>query len=138
MVGNTYFNTKVNVTNGEERILAYMLMGFTWEMLHHAVTHGNIKGLHPDITLSLLQRFATKWGKTSDIVQMAHPNMTGNQKGYTYVKENIKVGRAHADFFSARFNERSDDTATPIQQCPTPTQEIAVTRWRHCCLRQYR
>jgi hypothetical protein len=53
MVGNTYFNTKVNVTNGEERILAYMLMGFTWEMPHHAATHGNIKGLHPDITLSL-------------------------------------------------------------------------------------
>jgi hypothetical protein len=48
---------------------------------------------------------------------MAHPNMTGNQKGYMSKKIlPTKVGLAQADFFSARFNERSDDTATPIQQ----------------------
>ena len=34
---NTYFNTQVNVSNGEERILAYMLSGLTWDMMWDAV-----------------------------------------------------------------------------------------------------
>ena len=37
MVANTYFNTKVNVSNGEERVLAYLLCGLSWDMLWWAI-----------------------------------------------------------------------------------------------------
>jgi hypothetical protein len=64
---NTYFNTKVNVSNGEERILAYL-----WDAVHG----GSLLGLHPGITKTLLSRFARKWGKTPDVAQLAHPNVS--------------------------------------------------------------
>lgn len=73
LVANTYFNTKINVSNGEERILAYMLTGLSWDMLWNAVSNGSISGIHPSVTKSLLSGFARKWGKTPDVVQMAHP-----------------------------------------------------------------
>lgn len=57
---NTYFNTKVNVSNGEERLLAYMLSGLSWDMLWDAVHSGSILGLHPGVTKTLLSRCGGK------------------------------------------------------------------------------
>ena len=106
MVANTYFNTKVNVSDGEERILAYMLMGFGWDTLWGGVNDGSIKGFHPGLTKELLNKFAKKWGKSPDILQMAHPNITGNMKGYMSEREEIlEVGYIQADFMSYDFND---------------------------------
>ena len=48
---------------------------------------GSFKGLHPGITKTLLSRFERKWGKTPDVAQLAHPNVTGNEKGYMSQRE---------------------------------------------------
>ena len=106
MVANTYFNTKVNVSDGEERILAYMLMGFGWDTLWGGVNDGSIKGFHPGLTKELLNKFAKKWGKSPDILQMAHPNVTGNLKGYMSERQEVlEVGYIQADFMSYDFND---------------------------------
>ena len=110
LVANTYFNTKVNVSNGEERILAYMLMGLSWEMLWNAVDKGNISGIHPGITKTLLSRFSRKWGKTPDVLQMAHPSVTGNEKGYMAAREQVvAIGEIQMDFLVWDFNEEGVD-----------------------------
>lgn len=106
MMANTYFNTKVNVSNGEERVLAYMLSGFTWDMLWQAIEKQNVLGLHPGLTKTLLSRFARKWGKTPDVAQLAHPNVLGNEKGYMSKREEVKeVGVIQMDLMSWDFNE---------------------------------
>ncbi len=106
MAANTYFNTKINVSDEEERVLAYMLSGLTWDMMNVAIGKGVFTGLHPGITKTVLERFSRKWGKTPDILQMAHPNITGNQKGYMSQREEVKeVGYLQADFMSYDFNE---------------------------------
>ncbi len=106
MAANTYFNTKINVSDGEERILAYMLMGFGWDTLWGGVNDGSIKGFHPGLTKELLNKFANKWGKSPDILQMAHPNVTGNMKGYMSEREEVlEVGYIQADFMSYDFND---------------------------------
>jgi hypothetical protein len=103
---NTSFNTKVNVSNGEERILAYLLSGLTWDMLWDAVHGGSLLGLHPGITKTLLSRFARKWGKTPDVAQLAHPNVTGNEKGYMSEREREdEVGVVQMDIMFYDFNE---------------------------------
>lgn len=113
MLANTYFNTKVNVSNEEERILAYMLSGLTWEMLREALDKQLFTGLHPNITKSLLERFSRKWGKSPDILQMAHPNITGNAKGYMSERDEVKeVGYLQADFMSFDFNEVGESVNT--------------------------
>ena len=107
---NTFFNTKVNVSNGEERILAYMLCGLTWEMMWEAIDKGSVRGIHPDINKPLLSQFSRKWGKTPDFLQMAHPNKTGNEKGYLSVREEVsEIGNVQVDFMQWDFNEKVVD-----------------------------
>jgi hypothetical protein len=57
---NTYFNTNVNVSNVEERILVYLISGLTMENLFRYVREGSITGIHPDITTSSLNNFRGK------------------------------------------------------------------------------
>jgi hypothetical protein len=81
-IANTYFNTKINVTNIDERILAYLLSGFSITSLIKYVENGKVKGLHPEVTKSALHKFASKWGNSPDVLQLAKPFKMGNQKGY--------------------------------------------------------
>jgi len=71
---NTYFNTKINVTTKTQRIVAYMLAGLSWDMLYCACKDKSITGLHPEITVKALNKFGRKYGKTPDIIQLAHQN----------------------------------------------------------------
>ena len=121
MVANTYFNTKVNVSNGEERVLAYLLCGLTWDMLWSAIDKGSITGLHPGITKSMLSQFGRKWGKSPDFLQMAHPNITGNEKGYMSVREETEtIGSVQIDYMSFDFNEKEE----------VPMQSESISGWK--------
>lgn len=53
-----YFNTKVHVSDPDERILATLLTGLSFEDLYSMAQHDNVKGLPRDIKVSSLNRFA--------------------------------------------------------------------------------
>ena len=70
------------------------------------VHSASFKGLHPGITKTLLSRFERKWGKSPDVAQLAHPNVTGNEKGYMSLREREdRVGVVQMDIMFYDFNE---------------------------------
>ncbi len=104
-----YFNSKVNVTNSDERVLVSLLMGLTFEDLYSMAKHSSVVGLSRDITIQSLNNFEHKYGRTPSVLQMAMPNLAGNTKGYMAPPEKIsKIGqRVEADFFQSDFNEET-------------------------------
>lgn len=102
-----FFNSKVYVCNNEERILAMLLTGLSFNDLYSMVKSSSVKGLPRDMTINTLNNFQHKYGKTPDIIQMAIPNLAGNTKGYMAPrKELFSVGeRVEADFMQCEFNE---------------------------------
>jgi len=102
-----YFNSKINVSSVEERILALLISGLTIENLIKYVKHGSVSGLHPDITLSSLHKFSRKYGYSPDAVQLAIPNKQGNVKGYLAPSKQLtQCGEVvEMDFFDPDFNE---------------------------------
>lgn len=68
-----YFNTKVNVSNNEQRVLTMLLTGLSFADLYSMVTNKSVGGLPPDLTKTALNRFAHKYGRTPDIVRLANP-----------------------------------------------------------------
>ena len=77
-----YFNTNVNVSNVEERILTYLISGITLRDLYRYVQFNNVTGLHPDVTVQAINNFKHRWGSTPDAYQLANPSKHGNKKGY--------------------------------------------------------
>lgn len=77
-----FFNTRLNVCNVEERILAYLLSGMRLKDLKRYVTSNSVTGIHPSVTSKDLNKFEAKWGVTPDAIQLAFPNPFGNRKGY--------------------------------------------------------
>lgn len=108
-----YFNTKVNVSTQEERILTYLLTGLTLTELKSAISNGSISGIHPEVTSAALSNFERKWGRTPDVVQMALPNREGNVKGYGTQPRVYKfVGDCvEADFVQCEFNDDAELTS---------------------------
>lgn len=83
----TYFNgrnSKVNVSSSEDRILTYLLSGFSMGDLRQLVKSGGIKGMHPSITEESVKKFWKKNGSTLNIRAMAlaknQPNEAAFQK----------------------------------------------------------
>jgi hypothetical protein len=66
-----YFNTKVNVSNTTERILTLLLTGLSFNDLYQHVKHKSLDGIPPDVTISSLNHFEHKYGRTPDIIRMA-------------------------------------------------------------------
>lgn len=104
---STYFNTKVNVSNVEERIMVYLISGLTLKDMFSYVKNGSVSGLHPDVTTKALNAFKHKWGSTPDAFQLANPGKEGNRKGY--MSESVpptKCGEyVEMDFMECNFNE---------------------------------
>lgn len=107
-----YFNSKINVSTSEERILVSLLTGLSFNDLYSMVKSGNVDGLPRDITVQSLNSFEHKYGRTPSILQMALPNLAGNKKGYMAQPEKVtKIGqRVEADFFVTDFNEENLST----------------------------
>ena len=112
-----YFNSKVNVSNTQERILSTLLTGLTFRDLLFMTKTNSVAGLPRDLTASALHSFEHRYGRTPDVLQLAFPNLSGNTKGYFAPKPQLThVGqRIEADFFEAEFNDLGslDDTASP-------------------------
>jgi len=104
---STYFNTKVNVSNVEERIMVYLISGLTLKDMLLYVKNGSVSGLHPDITTKALNAFKHKWGSTPDAYQLANPGKEGNRKGY--MSESVPPSKCgeyvEMDFMECNFNE---------------------------------
>ena len=102
-----YFNSKVHISNSQERVLATLLTGLSFNDIYTMVKHNNIDGLPRDLTIQALNKFEHNYGRTPDVLQLATPNLAGNTKGYmappvpvTYVGQ-----RVEADYFETEFNE---------------------------------
>jgi hypothetical protein len=109
-----YFNSKVNVSNNEERIMATLLTGLSFRDIYHMIKYNCAKGLPRDITIQSLNSFQHKYGSTPDVLQLAVPNLAGNTKGYMAPIEKVtEVGqRVEADFMQFDFNDTTVDVKT--------------------------
>lgn len=113
-----YFNTKVNVSNNDERIMAMMLTGLTFNDIYEMIRNNNTAGIPREITIKSLNNFSNRYGKSPDVLQLATPNLAGNVKGYMAPKELITyVGqRVEADYMQCEFNEIIHDDKTKTKQ----------------------
>jgi hypothetical protein len=103
-----YFNTKVHVSNSEERIMAMLLTGLSFSDIYAMVKNGAVQGLPRDISVQSLNTFERQYGRTPDVLQLAFPNLAGNVKGYMAPPKILtSVGqRVEADYFQCDFNKR--------------------------------
>ncbi len=98
-----YFNTKVNVSNDEQRVLTMLLTGLSFADLYSMVVNGSVGGLPTDLTKTALNRFAHKYGRTPDIIRMANPinyrSLFGLMEADTIVKvgQRIECDEMHPD-----------------------------------------
>ena len=101
-----YFNSKVHVSNQEERILSMLLMGFTYKDLYDMTTSQCVNGLPRDLTKHALNQFSHRHESSPDILQLARPNLAGNTKGYMAPKDKLThVGqRIESDYMFTDFN----------------------------------
>ena len=77
-----YFNSKVHISNSQERVLATLLTGLSFNDIYTMVKYNNIDGLPRDLTIQALNKFEHNYGRTPDVLQLATPNLAGNTKGY--------------------------------------------------------
>ena len=85
-----FFNTKVNVSNKSERILTMLMTGLSFQDLYLHVTNGSLDGLPPDLTIPALNHFEHKYGRTPEIIQMAHARNPGHRKGLMTPRTDLK------------------------------------------------
>ena len=112
-----YFNSKVNVSTAQERILSTLLTGLTFRDLLFLTNNDAVSGLPRDLTATALHSFENKYGRTPDVLQLAFPDLSGNAKGYFAPKPILTHcgQRVEADFFEPEFNDISslDETSEP-------------------------
>jgi hypothetical protein len=75
-----FFNTKVNVSTQEERILTLLMMGLTFRALYMHVKNSSLSGLPADLTMIGLYRFIIgldilgyRFGFRAEIINLALP-----------------------------------------------------------------
>ena len=112
-----YFNSKVNVSTAQERILSTLLTGLTFRDLLFLTKNDAISGLPRDLTATALHSFENKYGRTPDVLQLALPDLSGNSKGYFAPKPVLTHcgQRIEADFCESEFNDLNsiDETTEP-------------------------
>ena len=121
-----YFNSRVQVSNVDERILAYLIAGFTIPMLKSYLEKGLIHGLHPSVTMHSINAFARRYGNTPDPFALAHPFPYGGERGgyLTRPLPITAIGQwVQADFFEPDYSGR-DIVMSP------PTTESSEDRLR--------
>lgn len=102
-----YFNSKINVSNQQERVLAHLLTGMSFKDTYSALRHGSIAGLPRDLTLQALNNYEHNFGTNPPVLQLARPNLAGNTKGYNAPRPVlVRVGqRVEADFMESEIND---------------------------------
>ena len=99
-----YFNSKVNVSSAQERILSALLTGLTFRDLLFMTNNNSIAGIPRDLTATALHSFENKYGRTPDVLQLAFSELSGNTKGYFAPKPILTHCGQHveADYFTCR------------------------------------
>ena len=70
-----FFNTKVHVSNQTERILTLLMTGLTFRDWHSHVNNRSLGVIPPNLSIHGLNKFEYRYGRTPDIVQLAHPEI---------------------------------------------------------------
>ena len=125
-----FFNTKVNVSNQTERILTLLMTGLSFRDWQMHVKHGSLEGIPPDLTSHGLNRFEYRYGRTPDIVRLAHPinvrdstGLRGDKAEPTHPGERIEIDCLYSDY-NIRENDGKLGTAK-TQKLPTHGGAIA-------------
>ena len=107
-----FFNTRLNTSTVEQRILAYLISGLTLNNLKHYVKHQTATGIHPSVTMASLNQFERDYGSSPEAFQLAQPNMIGNRPGYMSIpKPIVKVGDVvEADIMECDINDVTETT----------------------------
>ena len=66
-----FFNTNVNVSNQEERILTLLMTGLTFRDWRSHLKHGSLHGIPRDLTPGGMDTFEYRYGWTPDIMNLA-------------------------------------------------------------------
>ena len=100
-----FFNTKVNVSNQEERILTLLMTGLTFRDWQTHLQHGSLRGIPKDLTTHGMNQFEYRYGRTPDIVQLANPrsvrDATGLRDGpaaLTHCGQRIEIDCMFSDY----------------------------------------
>ncbi len=104
---NRFFNTKVHVSNGTDRVLSMLMMGLSLEDLKLLVKHKSLSGMPPDLTERVINTFEHRHGRTPDIITLAIPVNRRNRSGLMDRPEELtKVGqRIEVDCAESDYNE---------------------------------
>lgn len=127
-----FFNSKINVSNQQERVLAHLLTGMSFKDTYSAVRHGSIAGLPRDLTLQALNNYEHNFGTNPPVLQLARPNLAGNTKGYNAPRPALtRVGqRVEADFMECEINDVVPATAAGARAARAPKSGAPATRAR--------
>lgn len=127
-----FFNSKVNVSNQQERVLAHLLTGMSFKDTYSAVRHGSIAGLPRDLTLQALNNYEHNFGTNPPVLQLARPNLAGNTKGYNAPRPVLtRVGqRVEADFMECEINDVVPAAAAGARAARAPKSGAPAARAR--------
>jgi hypothetical protein len=76
-----FFNTKVNVSNQEERILTLLMTGLTFKDWRAHLQHGSMHGIPRDLTKRGMDTFEYRYRRTPDIMTLANPRSVRDATG---------------------------------------------------------
>ena len=104
-VATRFFNTKINVSNQEERILTLVMTGLAFRDWSLHVKNASLRGLPKDLTTARLSRFAHIFGRKPDILDMADPingrdasGLRDPPKEFTRPGERIEIDCMQPDY----------------------------------------
>lgn len=121
-----FFNTKVHVSNQTERILTLLMTGLTFRDWQMHVKNGSLGGIPPDLTLHGLNRFEYRYGRTPDIVQLAHPVNIRDATGLREDRvEPTRLGdRIEIDCFYSDYNVRESISSNENKSATIRTRKL--------------
>ena len=100
-----FFNTKVNVSNQEERILTLLMTGLTFRDWKSHLKHGSLHGIPRDLTNRGMNQFEYRYGRTPDIINLANPRSVRDATGLrddppvlSRCGERIEIDVMHPDY----------------------------------------
>ena len=121
-----FFNTKVHVSNQTERILTLLMTGLTFRDWHMHVKNNSLGGIPPDLTIHGLNRFEYRYGRTPDIVQLAHPLNVRDSTGLRSEPADLtRLGqRIEIDCLYSDYNVRESVPSVDSQPFTVKTRKL--------------
>jgi len=112
-----FFNSRISVTNVEELVQVYALMGFPLKSLRQSIKGNTIDGIDPRLTTTAINAFERKYGSNVDPFILASPWM---RHGLINAVNNVpekptEIGHLEMDVFEMPFlSEIKDGKREPL------------------------